>query len=310
MFAWNSWHTLVPLFIGAAGIVAFGFYEYRLSAKAFDSEGKDLPGNNIQPIIRFSIFNNWTLRLLYLQTLVHGMILWSLLYFLPLYYEGVKGYTPIVAGVAVLPETVLIARKFHFIHTWRRELIIYSNVNSCRSCKFHYWAIHMGELDRLGSYNPRVRSTISPRPRYKHPRFHLPERPCGHWNRHGFHIHVTRNSSCWPTSRCGSLHHVLLFHSRRRSILGRRRWRCRFPESDPKEDKRISFAGSLGWEIQQGFHGSGQPYSRYGGWNREDAAYPGVRRFYQDGLGCYGCSEWGGFHFYFFFERIFVGSEA
>ena len=117
MFDWDSWHTLVPLFIGAAGIVAFGFYEYRLSSKAFDSEGRDLPGNNIQPIIRFSIFNNWTLRLLYLQTLVHGMILWSLLYFLPLYYEGVKGYTPLIAGVAVLPETLLIARKVHSIHT-------------------------------------------------------------------------------------------------------------------------------------------------------------------------------------------------
>ncbi|MCJ1343312.1 hypothetical protein MMC31_001505 [Peltigera leucophlebia] len=80
-----------------------------LSAKAFDSEGRLLPGNNRQPIIRFSIFNNWTLRLIFLQTLVHGMILWSLLYFLPLYYEGVKGYSPIAAGVAVLPETLLIA---------------------------------------------------------------------------------------------------------------------------------------------------------------------------------------------------------
>ncbi|MCJ1238076.1 hypothetical protein MMC14_006065 [Varicellaria rhodocarpa] len=109
MYTWDSWHTLVPLFIGAAGLVAFGFYEHRLSAKAYDSGGKDLPGNNIHPIIRFSIFNNWTLRLLYLQTLFHGMILWSLLYYLPLYYEGVKGYTPIIAGVAVLPETLLIA---------------------------------------------------------------------------------------------------------------------------------------------------------------------------------------------------------
>jgi multisubunit Na+/H+ antiporter MnhB subunit len=112
MFAWDSWHTLVPLLVGIAGILGFAFYEQRLSAKAFDSEGKVIPGNNIQPIIRFSIFNNWTLRLLYLQTLAHGIILWSLLYFLPLYYEGVKGYTPIITGVAVLPETLLIARKF------------------------------------------------------------------------------------------------------------------------------------------------------------------------------------------------------
>ena len=111
MYAWDSWHTLVPLVVGTVGVIAFSFYDYSLTVKALDSEGKDVPGNIIQPIIRFSIFNQWTLRLLYLQTMVHGMVLWSLLYFLPLYYEGVKGYSPILAGIAVLPETLLIARK-------------------------------------------------------------------------------------------------------------------------------------------------------------------------------------------------------
>lgn len=112
MYAWISWHTLVPLFLGLAGMAAFSLYEYRLSVKAFDADGKEIIGHHVQPIIRFSIFSNWTLRLLFLQTMVHGMILWSLLYFLPLYYEGVKGYTPLISGVAVLPETLLIARRF------------------------------------------------------------------------------------------------------------------------------------------------------------------------------------------------------
>ena len=112
MYAWGSWHTLVPLFLGLAGMAAFSLHEYRLSVKAFDADGKEIIGHYVQPIIRFSIFNNWTLRLLFLQTMVHGMILWSLLYFLPLYYEGVKGYAPLISGVAVLPETLLIARMF------------------------------------------------------------------------------------------------------------------------------------------------------------------------------------------------------
>jgi hypothetical protein len=30
--------------------------------------------------------------------------------YLPLYYEAVKGYTPIISGVAVLPETGFVAR--------------------------------------------------------------------------------------------------------------------------------------------------------------------------------------------------------
>lgn len=110
MFAWTSWHTLVPLILGASGLLAFGYYERRLSAHVYDSDEELSSESHVQPIIRFSIFGNWTLRLLYLLTLVHGVALWSLLYFLPLYYEGVKGYTPIITGVAVLPETFLTAR--------------------------------------------------------------------------------------------------------------------------------------------------------------------------------------------------------
>jgi hypothetical protein len=37
------------------------------------------------------------------------MVLWSLLYYLPLYYEAVQGFTPIIAGVALLPETSFVA---------------------------------------------------------------------------------------------------------------------------------------------------------------------------------------------------------
>jgi hypothetical protein len=109
MYSWSSWHTLVPLLIGVAGIVGFAFYERRLSSRAFDADGKLLPGNNVEPIIRFSIFNNATMLVTYLETVIHGMVLWSLLYYLPLYYEAVKGYTPIIAGVAVLPETSFVA---------------------------------------------------------------------------------------------------------------------------------------------------------------------------------------------------------
>lgn len=109
MYSWSSWHTLVPLLIGVAGIIGFAFYERHLSRHAFDSEGQLVPGNNIEPIIRFSVFNNLTMIITYLETILHGIVLWSLLYFLPLYYEAVKGYTPIISGVAVLPETSFVA---------------------------------------------------------------------------------------------------------------------------------------------------------------------------------------------------------
>ncbi|MCJ1286182.1 hypothetical protein MMC26_005527 [Xylographa opegraphella] len=109
MYPWNSWRTLLPLLVGVAGVVGFGIYESRLSKHAFDANGKPLPGDNIEPIIRFSIFTNATLMITYCETIIHGIVLWSLLYFLPLYYEAVQGYSPIIAGVAILPESGLVA---------------------------------------------------------------------------------------------------------------------------------------------------------------------------------------------------------
>jgi hypothetical protein len=79
MYPWDSWRTLTPLLLGVAGLVGFAFYEWRLSSKAFDSEGNLLLGDFVEPIIRCSIFSNWTISITYLETLIHGMILWSLL---------------------------------------------------------------------------------------------------------------------------------------------------------------------------------------------------------------------------------------
>ncbi|TVY88119.1 Efflux pump, partial [Lachnellula willkommii] len=104
-YPWDSWRTLFPLLVGVAGIIGFGIYEYYLSRKAIASQDP----NPIEPIIRFSLFNNTTMLITYFETIIHGIVLWALLYFLPLYYEAVKGYTPIIAGVAVLPETSLVA---------------------------------------------------------------------------------------------------------------------------------------------------------------------------------------------------------
>lgn len=113
MYSWSSWHTLVPLLLGVAGVIGFGIYERWLSHRAFDSNGQLLPGNNTEPIIRFTVFNNVTMMVTYLEAIIHGIVLWCLLYFLPLYYEAVQGYTPIISGVAVLPETSFVARKSH-----------------------------------------------------------------------------------------------------------------------------------------------------------------------------------------------------
>ncbi|CAG8958378.1 hypothetical protein HYFRA_00011055 [Hymenoscyphus fraxineus] len=109
MYPWDSWRVLFPLLFGVATMVVFALWERHLSKQAFDADGIPREGNFIEPIIRRTIFNNRSMLITYLGTILHGIILWSLLYFLPLYYEAVKGYTPIISGVAMLPESGFVA---------------------------------------------------------------------------------------------------------------------------------------------------------------------------------------------------------
>ncbi|KAH8799927.1 major facilitator superfamily domain-containing protein [Hyaloscypha sp. PMI_1271] len=94
IYPWNHWKTLVPLILGIVGLAAFAPYEMYVAK---------------EPMVRFSIFNNLSSKLVYLQTFIHGLLLWSLLYYLPIYYEAVKDYSPIITGIAVFPETFTVA---------------------------------------------------------------------------------------------------------------------------------------------------------------------------------------------------------
>lgn len=93
-YAWNSWHTLVPLIIGVVGLFIFAFYEYRFAS---------------DPIIPPSVFANRTATVSFIGSILQGLILWCTLYYLPLYYEAVKEFSPILSGVALFPETFTVA---------------------------------------------------------------------------------------------------------------------------------------------------------------------------------------------------------
>ncbi|KAF2146650.1 uncharacterized protein K452DRAFT_348378 [Aplosporella prunicola CBS 121167] len=93
-YAWDSWRTLVPLVVCGAALVAFIIYEHSFAPN---------------PLIRTRVFMNRTAASTFIQTILHGMVLWCELYYLPLYYEAVKGYSPILAGVALFPQTFTVA---------------------------------------------------------------------------------------------------------------------------------------------------------------------------------------------------------
>ncbi|KAJ9615246.1 hypothetical protein H2200_001320 [Cladophialophora chaetospira] len=94
MYSWSSWRTLVPLLVGVLGLIGFCFYEAYLAP---------------EPLLRLSVFGNRTANIGYFTTTLHGMILWCLLYYQPLYFEAVKGYKPIISGVALFPATFTVA---------------------------------------------------------------------------------------------------------------------------------------------------------------------------------------------------------
>ena len=72
----------------------FAYYEYRFAA---------------YPIIPPVIFQNRTATASFIGSVLQGLILWCTLYYLPLYYEAVKEYSPIISGVALFPETFTVA---------------------------------------------------------------------------------------------------------------------------------------------------------------------------------------------------------
>ncbi|KAL9942429.1 hypothetical protein D7B24_008037 [Verticillium nonalfalfae] len=94
MYDWGSFRTLLPLILGILTLPVFAYWELHWAK---------------EPVIDRGIFRNWTMIANYIMTVFHGMILWSLIYFLILYYQGVKFYSPIISALACLPESLTVA---------------------------------------------------------------------------------------------------------------------------------------------------------------------------------------------------------
>ena len=93
-YAWDSWRTLVPAIVCGLGMVAFVLHQEYIAP---------------EPLIRTSVFKSRTAAITYFVTVIHGVVLWSIVYYLPLYFEAVKGMKPITAGVAIFPWTFTTA---------------------------------------------------------------------------------------------------------------------------------------------------------------------------------------------------------
>ncbi|KAK7998931.1 DNA repair protein RAD50 [Apiospora marii] len=94
-YPWAAWQTLFPLILGVASLVGFGFYE-RYVAR--------------DPIVKVELLlANYEMGYSLWSTVINAAIVYGALYFLPLYFQAVQGYNPILAGVALFPATFTVA---------------------------------------------------------------------------------------------------------------------------------------------------------------------------------------------------------
>lgn len=91
LYAWESFRTLLPLLIGVAILVAFGFYESK-------------PSN---PIMPYRIFESKTAFATLAGVFFHGVSLYSLLQWLPLLYQAVMAKTVLQSAVSLLPTSAV-----------------------------------------------------------------------------------------------------------------------------------------------------------------------------------------------------------
>ena len=87
------------------------------------------------PVIHTRIFKNRNAAIAYISVILHGTVVTGSLYYLPLYYEAVKGLSPILSGVALLPETFTIAPGAFIVGA------LIARTNSYRWAIWAGWAI-------------------------------------------------------------------------------------------------------------------------------------------------------------------------
>jgi MFS family permease len=92
-YPWSSSHILVPLILGILGLALFLVYE-----------GSPFC---IEPTMPLYLFSNRTSLATFILTFLHTIAFIGAIYFLPVYFQGVRGVTPARSGIDLLP-TILI----------------------------------------------------------------------------------------------------------------------------------------------------------------------------------------------------------
>ncbi|OHE90324.1 major facilitator superfamily transporter [Colletotrichum orchidophilum] len=87
-YSWGSAGTLVPLLLGAVGMALTVIYESRFATS---------------PFLQRRLFQTASSIATYACGAIQGLVMYGQLYYVPLYFMDVKGFTPVQTGVALFP---------------------------------------------------------------------------------------------------------------------------------------------------------------------------------------------------------------
>ncbi|KAI0836426.1 putative efflux pump antibiotic resistance protein [Hypoxylon sp. FL0890] len=88
IYAWNTYHIIAPLAIGFVGFGLFLAYEWTICKK---------------PSFPLKVLSNRTSAAAFILTLIHSLCTYWAFYFLPLYFQAVKGLSSFKSGINTLP---------------------------------------------------------------------------------------------------------------------------------------------------------------------------------------------------------------
>ncbi|GKT61082.1 major facilitator superfamily transporter [Colletotrichum tofieldiae] len=87
-YSWRSVGSLLPLFLGAVGMVCTMIYESRFAT---------------YPFLRRRLFQTASSIATYACGTIQGLVMYGQLYYVPLYFMDVRSFTPVQTGIALFP---------------------------------------------------------------------------------------------------------------------------------------------------------------------------------------------------------------
>lgn len=91
---WSHWSIITPMVCGVVGFISLGFWERSKHCR--------------YPIMPPEVFSNRTTVISFALTTVHGFITYGFQFYLPPWFQAVKGSSPSQSGIEVMPTTLAV----------------------------------------------------------------------------------------------------------------------------------------------------------------------------------------------------------